>query len=68
MRDKPLSFFDLPLMLMVEENHTSASRSMQWWQWTIRCCTQRQIGLVVMENAVDRHAMVAVDKSRIGAT
>ena len=29
-----------------------------------RCCTQRQIGPVVVVDAVDRHTMVAVDMSK----
>ena len=32
---------------------------------TTRCCTQRKIGPVVVEDEVVRHTMKAVDKSRI---
>ena len=30
----------------------------------VRCCTQRKISLMVVEDEVDWHALVAIDKSR----
>ena len=46
-REKPPSFFDLQSMLMVEENHVRGSRTT----------------LSSMEEEVDQHARMAVDKS-----
>ena len=60
-REKPLSFFDLQSMLMVEENHASGSRTTDR---TTRCCTYRRNGPEGVEDEVGQLATVAAYKSR----
>ena len=60
--EKVPSFFDLQLMLLVEENHTGVSISTHthnnmWSWWTI--------GSVVMVDEAGRHSMEETEKSKI---
>ena len=64
-REKPPTFFDLQSMLMVEENHIGVSRGMHSDGQILYMEADRPL---VVEDAVDRHAMEAVDKSRTKGT
>ena len=61
MREKPPSFFDLEPMLLVEENQKVCSlvRTL-----TTRCCTWRQIDLVVMVDEASGDIMGAAHRSK----
>ena len=61
-REKPLSFVDLQSMLMVEENHASGSSTTQS---DSRMLYTEANGPVGVGDEVDRHAIVAADKSKI---